>query len=65
MLVGAFGEVDFSLGDVQQAVGVALAFDAGFFGIQYVVGTRGQFFDDVDGGRKPLKGLMMLIMCLF
>ena len=39
VLVGAFGQVDFSLGHVQQAVGVALAFNAGFFGIQYVVGT--------------------------
>ena len=39
VFVGAFGEVDFSLGDVQQAVGVALAFNAGFFGIQYVVRT--------------------------
>ena len=39
VFVGAFGEVDFSLGDVKQAVGVALAFNAGFFGIQYVVGT--------------------------
>ena len=39
VFVGAFGEVDFSLGDVEQAVGVALAFNAGFFGIQYVVGT--------------------------
>lgn len=39
VLVGAFGEVDFSLGDVEEAVGVALALDAGFFGVEYVVGT--------------------------
>ena len=39
MLVSAFGQVDFSLGHMEQAVGVALAFHAGFFRIQYVVGT--------------------------
>ncbi len=39
MLVSAFGQVDFSLGHMEQAVGVALAFHAGFFRIQYVVWT--------------------------
>ncbi len=39
VFVGALGKVDFSLGDMEEAVGVALAFNAGFFGIQYVVRT--------------------------
>ena len=59
VLVGAFGEVDFSLGDMQQAVGVALAFHAGLFGVQHVVGTRSQFLDDIHRGRNPLKGLII------
>ncbi len=55
VLVGAFGEVDLSLGDVQQAVGVALAFFASFLAVQYVVGTRSQFLDDVHRGAESFK----------
>ena len=55
VLVGAFGEVDLSLGDMQQAVGVALAFHAGLFAVQYVVGTRSQFLDDVHRGAESFK----------
>ena len=46
----AFGQVDFGLGHVEQAVRIALAFLAGFFGVQHVVGTRGEFLDDVHTG---------------
>ena len=46
----AFGQVDFGLGHVEQAVGVALTFLAGFFGVQHVVRTGGEFLDDVHAG---------------
>ena len=39
VLIGANGQVDLSLGDVQQAVWIAFGFLAGFFGVQHVVGT--------------------------
>ena len=46
----AFGQVDFGLGHVEQAVGVAFTFLAGFFGVQNVVRAGGQFLDDVHAG---------------
>ena len=46
----AFGQVDFGLGHVEQAVGVALAFLACLFGVQHVVGAGGEFLDDVHAG---------------
>ena len=39
MLVGANGQVNLGLGDMQQAVRIAFGFLAGFFRIQHVVGT--------------------------
>ena len=39
VFVGADGQVDFGLGDVQQAVRVALALLAGLFGVQHVIRT--------------------------
>ena len=39
VLIGANGQVNLSLGDVQQAVWIAFGFLAGFFGVQHVVGT--------------------------
>ena len=63
VLVGAFGEVDFSLGDVQQAVGVALALHAGLFGVQHVVRTRSQFLNDVHRGAESFEGFYNTHCC--
>ena len=46
----AFGQVDFGLGHVEQAIGIAFAFFACLFGVQHVVRTGGEFLDDVHAG---------------
>jgi len=43
----AFRQVDFGLGHVEQAIGIAFAFLAGLFGVEHIVGAGGEFLDDV------------------
>ena len=49
MFVGALGQVNFGLGYMKQAVGIAFAFLTGFFRVKHVVGTARQFFYNVNG----------------
>ncbi len=49
VFVGADGKVYFGLGDVQQAIGIAFALLTGLFGIQHVVRTGSQLFNNFFG----------------